>query len=64
MSEHTIALEWSRNTPDFTYDTYSRSHAITMLHERAHSGCIIANFNAGCVTMVINSTLKQAQDHK
>jgi organic hydroperoxide reductase OsmC/OhrA len=28
MSEHTIALEWSRNTPDFNYDTYSRNHSI------------------------------------
>jgi organic hydroperoxide reductase OsmC/OhrA len=29
MSEHTISLEWSRDTPDFTYDTYSRNHAIS-----------------------------------
>ena len=29
MSEHTIALEWSRNSPDFNYDTYSRTHSIT-----------------------------------
>jgi organic hydroperoxide reductase OsmC/OhrA len=28
MSEHTIALEWTRNTPDFNYDTYSRNHVI------------------------------------
>lgn len=28
MSKHTIALEWSRNTPDFNYDTYSRTHVI------------------------------------
>ena len=26
MSEHTISLEWSRNTPDFNYDSYSRNH--------------------------------------
>jgi organic hydroperoxide reductase OsmC/OhrA len=29
MSEHAIALSWSRNTPDFNYDTYSRSHSIS-----------------------------------
>ena len=29
MSEHTIALSWSRNTPDFIYDTYSRNHSIS-----------------------------------
>lgn len=29
MSEHTIALEWTRSTPDFNYETYSRNHEIT-----------------------------------
>jgi organic hydroperoxide reductase OsmC/OhrA len=29
MSEHTIALEWTRNTPDFNYETYSRNHTVT-----------------------------------
>jgi organic hydroperoxide reductase OsmC/OhrA len=29
MSEHTVSLEWSRDTPDFMYDTYSRSHTIS-----------------------------------
>src|SRR5512136_735237 len=29
MSEYTIALSWSRNTPDFMYDTYTRSHSIS-----------------------------------
>ena len=29
MSEHTIALEWIRNTPDFQYETYSRNHTVT-----------------------------------
>ncbi len=28
MPKHTIALEWLRNTLDFNYDTYSRSHSI------------------------------------
>jgi organic hydroperoxide reductase OsmC/OhrA len=28
MSEHTINIEWSRKTPDFNYDTYSRNHSI------------------------------------
>lgn len=28
MSEHAISLEWSRNTPDFNYDSYSRNHSI------------------------------------
>ncbi len=28
MSAHTIVLAWSRNTPDFDYDTYSRNHSI------------------------------------
>ena len=29
MSEHTAALSWSRNGRDFTYETYSRDHALT-----------------------------------
>lgn len=29
MSEHTIALEWHRDTEDFNYDSYSRNHVIT-----------------------------------
>jgi len=28
MSEHTIKLQWQRNSPDFNYDTYGRTHAI------------------------------------
>jgi organic hydroperoxide reductase OsmC/OhrA len=28
LSEHAIALEWERTTPDFNYDTYSRNHSI------------------------------------
>jgi organic hydroperoxide reductase OsmC/OhrA len=28
MSDHTIALEWNRSTPDFNYDTYSRNHVV------------------------------------
>jgi organic hydroperoxide reductase OsmC/OhrA len=155
MSEHTIELKWSRNTPDFNYDTYSRNHAIsfgtigkvcgsaapeyhgdphcldpeqafvmalsschmltflaiackkgfvvdsytdkaigelgknqqgknamvkvllrpevvfsgikipteeefTMLHDRAHSGCIIANSIANCIEVTVNGTWKQA----
>jgi organic hydroperoxide reductase OsmC/OhrA len=29
MYEHTISLEWSRNTPDFNYDSYSRNHVVS-----------------------------------
>ncbi len=29
MSEHTIALEWHRDTRDFNYDSYGRNHVIT-----------------------------------
>jgi organic hydroperoxide reductase OsmC/OhrA len=155
MSEHTIALEWHRDTEDFNYDSYSRNHVITFgdvgkvrasaspeyhgdphcldpeqafvmslsschmltflaiaskkgfvvdaysdkavgtlgknqsgkwsvtkvtlrpiavfsgvqipneeefrgLHQRAHSGCIIANSVASCVELVIESTMKRA----
>jgi organic hydroperoxide reductase OsmC/OhrA len=28
MSEHKISLAWKRNTPDFAYDTYDRTHTI------------------------------------
>jgi organic hydroperoxide reductase OsmC/OhrA len=28
MSEHTIELEWSRDTPDFNYDSYTRNHTV------------------------------------
>jgi organic hydroperoxide reductase OsmC/OhrA len=28
MSEHTISLQWTRDTPDFNYDTYSRNHVV------------------------------------
>jgi organic hydroperoxide reductase OsmC/OhrA len=28
MSQHTISLEWTRNTPDFNYDSYNRNHAV------------------------------------
>lgn len=28
MSEHRIFLDWKRETPDFQYDTYDRTHAI------------------------------------
>lgn len=28
MSDHTISLEWSRNTLDFNYDSYSRNHVV------------------------------------
>jgi organic hydroperoxide reductase OsmC/OhrA len=26
MSEHTATIEWRRETPDFTYETYNRDH--------------------------------------
>jgi organic hydroperoxide reductase OsmC/OhrA len=26
MSEHTITVEWKRETPDFSYETYNRDH--------------------------------------
>jgi len=29
MSEHTARLSWSRHGHDFTYETYSRDHALT-----------------------------------
>jgi organic hydroperoxide reductase OsmC/OhrA len=156
MSDHTITLEWSRDTPDFNYDSYSRNHAISfgnvgkvcgsaapefhgdphcldpeqafvmalaschmltflaiackkgfvvdqyvdkalgdlgknqqgktamvkielrpevvfsgskiptdeefsMLHGRAHSGCIIANSMASCVKVIVSPTMKQTQ---
>lgn len=28
MSEHRIALEWKRESEQFTYDTYNRDHAV------------------------------------
>lgn len=28
MSEHTMSLEWTRNTSDFNYDSYSRNHIV------------------------------------
>jgi organic hydroperoxide reductase OsmC/OhrA len=28
MSQHTITLQWIRNTPDFNYSSYSRNHII------------------------------------
>jgi organic hydroperoxide reductase OsmC/OhrA len=28
MSEHTIALEWKRESEQFTYDTYNRDHVV------------------------------------
>ena len=28
MSEHKISLNWKRETPDFTYETYERSHRV------------------------------------
>lgn len=28
MSEHKIALSWQRNTPDFNYKTYDRTHSV------------------------------------
>ena len=28
MSEHKIKLSWKRNTPDFVYETYDRTHEI------------------------------------
>jgi len=30
MSEHKAKLLWQRQTADFAYDTYDRSHAVTM----------------------------------
>src|SRR5436190_4987324 len=29
MSEHPIKLNWKRDTPDFDYKTYNRSHTVT-----------------------------------
>ena len=29
MSEHRAILHWKRETPDFTYETYDRTHTIT-----------------------------------
>lgn len=29
MSHHHATVRWSRTTPEFTYDTYSRDHAVT-----------------------------------
>src|SRR4030095_15826153 len=29
MSEHRAKLHWKRNTPDFKYETYDRTHTIT-----------------------------------
>ncbi len=29
MSEHRIDLSWQRNTSDFTYETYDRTHTVT-----------------------------------
>jgi len=26
MSEHTVTIEWKRETPDFTYQSYNRDH--------------------------------------
>jgi organic hydroperoxide reductase OsmC/OhrA len=26
MSEHTVTVEWKRETPDFAYETYNRDH--------------------------------------
>ena len=26
MSEHTATIEWRRETPDFSYETYNREH--------------------------------------
>src|SRR5262245_57492164 len=28
MSEHRASLQWKRNTPDFKYETYDRTHTI------------------------------------
>jgi organic hydroperoxide reductase OsmC/OhrA len=28
MSAYTLSLEWTRNTADFNYDTYSRTHTV------------------------------------
>lgn len=30
MSTHTTRTRWSRTTPDFAYDTYSRDHALEL----------------------------------
>jgi organic hydroperoxide reductase OsmC/OhrA len=27
MSEHTVTVDWKRETPDFAYETYNRDHA-------------------------------------
>jgi organic hydroperoxide reductase OsmC/OhrA len=29
MSEHHAEVHWTRTSPDFTYDSYNRSHAVT-----------------------------------
>ncbi len=29
MSEHHASIHWTRTTPDFTYDTYDRSHEVS-----------------------------------
>ena len=29
MSEHTARVQWKRQTPDFAYDTYDRTHTVT-----------------------------------
>jgi organic hydroperoxide reductase OsmC/OhrA len=29
MSEHKASIRWTRTTPDFSYDTYSRDHTVT-----------------------------------
>ena len=26
MSEHTVTVQWRRETPDFAYETYNRDH--------------------------------------
>ncbi len=26
MSEHTVTVEWKRETPDFAYQSYNRDH--------------------------------------
>lgn len=29
MAKHKVTIEWQRNTADFTYETYDRTHTIT-----------------------------------
>jgi organic hydroperoxide reductase OsmC/OhrA len=51
MSEHTVTVQWTRQTPDFVYETYNRDHdwqfdngttipASATPHYRGNANCI------------------------